>query len=176
MLWFFFFSCSFLSAITNEQQEQQHSKVTTTTTTTKQNNSWKFKISYLMSTAFSIAFYRISSWCSTSLGGMSACLMHSQLHSSECQDDLMWYCSRPPDASSEGYICLSTAFPRMSRCPYAATRCLYWGVHLPDQCILNCILQNVKMTLCSTALGQQMLLQRGRSACVMVFSITDKWK
>ena len=36
------------------------------------------------------------------LGVTSDCLLHSQLHSSKCQADLMWYCSWPPDASTRG--------------------------------------------------------------------------
>ena len=43
----------------------------------------------------------------------------------------MLYCSWPPDAST-------------------------MGVHLTVHCILNCMLQNVRMTLCSTAHGLKM--------------------
>ena len=38
------------------------------------------------------------------------------------------------------------------------TRCLYWGLCLTVHCILNCILQNVKMTFGSIALGSQIPL------------------
>ena len=41
---------------------------------------------------------------------------------------------------------------------FLATRCLYQGVHLTVHCLLNCIPQHVKMTLCSTALDHQMPL------------------
>ena len=65
-----------------------------------------------------------------------------------------------------GYIWLSTVFSiacfRMSRWPdvvlLLATRCLYWRVCPTVYCILNCMLQNVMMTLHSTACGHQMPL------------------
>ena len=59
------------------------------------------------------------------------------------------------------------------------------GVYLTVHCILNCILQNVKMTLCSTALGYQMPLLGGTSAwenlntlCILCFASqrTFLWK
>ena len=57
------------------------------------------------------------------------------------------------------------------------TRCLYQGLHLTVHCILNCILQNVKMTLHGTALGHQMPLLWGTSAsanlntlCILCFA------
>ena len=59
----------------------------------------------------------------------------------------------------------------MSRWPYVvlllATRCLYWGVHLTVICLLNCILQNVKLTLHNTDLDHQMPLPEGTSDCTL---------
>ena len=46
-----------------------------------------------------------------------------------------------------------------------ATRCLYWGEHLTVICLLNCIPQNVKFTLCSTDVDHQMPLPGGMSDC-----------
>ena len=64
------------------------------------------------------------------------------------------------------YLWLCTVFSiacfRMSRWPdvvlLLATRCLYWRVCPTVYCILNCMLQNVTMTLHSTACGHQMPL------------------
>ena len=44
------------------------------------------------------------------------------------------------------------------------TRCIYQGLSLTVQCILNCIPQHVMMTLCSTGLDHQMPLLGGMSA------------
>ena len=71
--------------------------------------------------------------------GMSDCPLHFQLHSSTCQDDLTLHHYWPADASTRG-VCLT--------------------VH----CILNCIPQDVKMTLHSTTIDQQMSLLGGTSA------------
>ena len=65
-----------------------------------------------------------------------------------------------------GYVWLSTAlsiaFLNMSSWPYVVlhltTTCLYWGVCLTVYCLVNCIPQHVKLTLCSTALDHQMPL------------------
>ena len=114
-----------------------------------------FKSSYLMSSSFSIALCRMSSWCITDLdhqmpimGGTSNCNLPSQLHSKKWKSptDLMLYCSWSPDASTVGSA---------------------MTVHS----ILNCILQNFKMTLHRTALGHQMPLPGGWHSLSTAFSI-----
>ena len=62
--------------------------------------------------------------------------MYSQMHSPECQDDLMQYSSRPPDATTGG------------------------TAHLRGHIVWK--YENVKMTLCSTLLGHQMPLPGGQ--------------
>ena len=107
-----------------------------------------------LSTAFSIAFLNMSRWPYVVLLLTIRCLC--------------W-----------GYVWLSTAFSiaflNMSRWPHIvlllATRCLYWGVHLTVHCLLNCIPQHVKMTLCSIALGHQMPLLGGYVWLSTAFSI-----
>ena len=91
------------------------------------------------------------------------CKCQADLHYCQGQADLTYCCSWPPDASTRG-VCLT--------------------VH----CILNCILQNVKMTIHSTALGHQMPLLGGTShlkfwthfrfgSCITeVFSTKDQQK
>ena len=61
---------------------------------------------------------------------------------SQCQHDLTSCCSWSPDVTIQGVH-------------------LIWDFEKCIQCILNCILQNVKMTLCSTLLGHQMPLPGG---------------
>ena len=57
--------------------------------------------------------------------------------------------------------CNMSSYSRNVKLPFLTTRSLFRGVHLTVHCILNCIIQNVKMTLHSTALGHQMPLPGG---------------
>ena len=151
MLLLFLFSCNCCSTITDAQQEQeqwcwQQQQQQQQQKRSLYINSWMFKSSYLMSRSFTIAWYRMSSWCITDLdhrmsvmGGTSDCKLPSQLHSKHENVKLT--------------LCSTVLGHQM------------WVVHTEFHCILNCILQNVKMTLCSTALGHQMPLLGGTSDC-----------
>ena len=122
--------------------------------------------------------------CSTDLDHqmplLGVCLTVHCLLNCILQNVMMTLCSTDLDHQMPlpgGYIWLSTAFLiafcRMSRWLYIilfwTTRCLYWGVYLTVHCLLNCILQNVKMTLRSTGLDHQMPLLGGSSAFLNSF-------
>ena len=115
-----------------------------------------FKSSYVMSSSFSIALCRMSSWCITNLdhqmpitGGTSNCELPSQLHS-ENENVKVTLCSTPL-----GY-----------QMPLLGGWCT-----LTVHCIFNCFLQNVKMTLHSTVLGHQMHLLGSWHWLSIAFSI-----
>ena len=80
---------------------------------------------------------------------MSDWPLHLQLHFSTCQDDLMWYCSWPPDASTGGYICI---FPIASPQTIKLTLCMT---------------VNVMLTLYNTALHHQMPLLGVHLHCIL---------
>ena len=88
-----------------DQKQQQHETVTATTTTTPQSNLHKLPSVQELISPIHIAKYGLCPQRPL-LGDTSDCPLHSLLPALICHDDLMWYFSWPPDASTVGTTAL----------------------------------------------------------------------